>query len=307
MYKTAGVLIICLLMANILQAQDTLPRFSATARGPGRILISWHNKYPVVTQINIQRSADSLKNFATLLTVPDPRLPENGAMDTKATHPNFYYRLFIVLDKGKYIFTPSRRPHSRTEETVTTAPKEEDDAEESIARAANTRLLVIAPPTDKQGSRIKTPATIHGLPELALSNTVFVRKGDSLLGQLSGRQVQTFRDSLLRRTKDTLIFIDGDTLLIKPFIAKEVYRVSPYVYTNKYGNINVSLAEARTRHYSVKFFDENDKLLFELSEIRDPSLILDKTNFRHSGWFHFELYDGSQLKEKNKFFIPKEF
>jgi len=307
MYKTAGVLIICLLMATTLQAQDTLPRFSATARGPGRILISWHNKYPVVSQISIQRSADSLKNFATLLTVPDPRLPENGAMDTKATHPNFYYRLFIVLDNGKYIFTPARRPHSRTEETPATAQKEEDDAEESIARAANTRLLVIAPPTDKQRSRIKTPATIHGLPELTLSNTVFVRKGDSLLGQLSGTQVQTFRDSLLRRTKDTLIFIDGDTLLIKPFVAKEVYKVSPYVYTSRSGNINVSLPEARTRHYSVKFFDENDKLLFELSEIKDPSLILDKTNFHHSGWFHFELYDGSQIKEKNKFFIPKEF
>ena len=57
----------------------------------------------------------------------------------------------------------------------------------------------------------------------------------------------------------------------------------------------------------MKFFDEDDKLLFELSEIRDPDLTLDKTNFRHSGWFRFELYDGDQLKEKNKFFIPKEF
>jgi hypothetical protein len=145
------------------------------------------------------------------------------------------------------------------------------------------------------------------MPELALSNTVFVRKGDALLGRLTGAQVQTFRDSLLRRTKDTLVFISGDTLLIKPFVVKEAYRASPYVYTGKFGNVQVSLPEAPHRHYAVRFFDEENKLLFELSEIKDPSLTLDKTNFRHSGWFHFELYDGDQLKEKNKFFIPKEF
>src|SRR5579871_5494854 len=101
MQRNLGILLVCLLSSASLKAQDTLPRFTATARGPGKILISWHNKYPVVTQISIQRSADSLKNFTTLLTVPDPRLPENGAVDGKASHPNFFYRLFIVFDNGQ--------------------------------------------------------------------------------------------------------------------------------------------------------------------------------------------------------------
>ena len=307
MHRSAGSLILCLLLTSILRAQDTLPRFSATARGPGKTLISWHNRFRIVTQISIQRSTDSLRNFTTLLTVPDPRLPENGAMDNNAIHPNFYYRLFIVLDNGKYIFTPSRRPHSQSEEAVVTIQKEkEEEPEESVARAAaGNRLLVIPPASER--SKIRTPTAIHSLPELTLSNTLYVRKGDSLIGRLSGTRVQSFRDSLLQKTKDTLVFIDGDTLMIKPFVAKEVYRASQYIYAGKYGNIHVSLPEAPKRHYAVKFFDEDDKLLFELSEIRDPDLTLDKTNFRHSGWFRFELYDGDQLKEKNKFFIPKEF
>ncbi|GGA90806.1 hypothetical protein [Puia dinghuensis] len=313
MYKTAGsLLFICFVFSLVLRAQDTLPRFSVTVRGPGKILISWHNKYPVVSQISIQRSADSLRNFNTLITVPDPRLPENGATDNKAPHPNFYYRLFIVLDNGKYLFTPSRRPHSQSEEPViaqkeTQKEKQDDDTDESIARAADARMLVLSPASDKERSRIKTPSTIHTLPALALSNTIYVRKGDEIIGQLSSTRIQAFRDSVLRRTKDTLVFINGDTLLIKPFIAKEVYKPSPYIFTGKYGNIEVKLPEAPRKHYAVKFFDENDKLLFELSEIKDPSLTLDKTNFHHSGWFHFELYDGDQLKEKNKFFIPREF
>ncbi len=308
MQRTVGILFISLLFTAILRAQDTLPHFSATARGPGKILISWHNHYPVVTQISIQRSSDSLKNFTTLLTVPDPTLPENGAVDNKAPHPNFYYRLFIVLESGKYLFTPSHRPQSNTGENE--AVVREDNAGQELSRAVNSRIVFVDPARDRHPATIKNPSAIHGSPEItdvAFSAPIFVRRGDSVIGRLSGRQIQSFRDSMLNRTRDTLVFIDGDTLLIKPFVPIEVYKISAYVYIGRYGNIHVSLPEAGKRHYAVKFFDENNKLLFELSEIKDPALILDKTNFQHAGWFRFELYDADQLKEKNKLFIPKEF
>ncbi|MBS1663313.1 MAG: hypothetical protein JST68_19875 [Bacteroidetes bacterium] len=304
MHRHACILLIGFFLSTLLRAQDTLPRFSATARGPGKILISWHNNYPVVTQISIQRSTDSAKNFTTLLTVPDPKLPENGAMDSKAPHPNFYYRLFIVLENGRYLFTPSHRPGTNTEGATT---KEKEDDTESLTKMAGARILYIDPSTTRGKTQVKSPSTIRSMPEMELSTTVFVRKGDTLIGRLSGSRIQAFRDSLLKKTKDTLLFIDGDTLQIKPFIPKEVYRTSSYVFTGKYGNIHVSLPGAAQRHYGIKFYDESNKLLFELSEIKDQTLILDKTNFRHSGWFRFELYDGDQIKEKNKFFIPKDF
>jgi len=302
MYRTVGALFIGIFLTVVLRAQDTLPRFTATARGPGKILISWRNKYPVVSQISIQRSTDSLSNFTTLLTVPDPRLPENGAVDIKAPHPNFYYRLFIVLDNGNYLFTHSQRPHSNTGETA--AATAADNADNTITRSLDTRVLFISPADSRTRSNLKLPSTIHGSPGLAITNSILVRKGDTLLGRLPGMAIQAFRDSVLRHSKDTIVYIDGDTLLIKPFVPKEVYKISASVFTGKYGNIHIVLPEAPRRHYAIKFFDEPGKLLFELSEIKDPSLILDKTNFHHSGWFHFELYDGDQLKEKNKFFIP---
>jgi len=315
MVKMIGLLLTGMLLTTLLRAQDTLPRFSAIARGPGKILISWHNTYPVVTQISIQRSTDSLKNFATLLTVPDPKLPANGVTD-KAPHPNFYYRLFIVLENGKYLFTPSRRPGSTSEGIASNegkasaqnqTPDQKDEEDVALAKMAGTRILYIDQ-ADKEKARVKGPTAIHTLPSVELSNTVYVRKGDSLVGQLTGSgRIQAFRDSLLKKTKDTLVFVDGDTLRIKPFIPKEEYRVSPYVYTGKLGNVHVSLPGAAQRHFAVRFYDDSNKLLFELTEIKDTSLILDKTNFHHSGWFRFELYDGDQLKEKNKLFIPKEF
>lgn len=317
MPRTAGFsLIISFLFVSSLffvisaGAQDTLPRFSATARGTGKILVSWHNPYPGITQISIQRSIDSLKNFTTLLTVPDPRLPENGAMDTKAPHPNFYYRLFVVMEDGKYFFTPSHRPHSDPGQPPAVAASVNDkaDPEEPTSKMESTRVQVLNPAAGKGQPRISTPSSIRGgLPEIEVEKTVFIRKGDSVIGQIPGSKIRAYRDSLLHKTKDTLVFIDGDSLLIRPFVPKEVYRVSSYVFTGKLGNIHILLPDAVKRRYRVRFFDDTNKLLFELAEIKDPSLILDKTNFHHAGWFRFELYDGDQLKEKNKFLIPKDF
>jgi hypothetical protein len=307
MFRTLAISFI-LLLSLIARAQDTLPRFSVAARGPGKILISWHNHYPTVTQISIQRSADSLKYFTTLLTVPDPHLPENGAMDLKATHPNFYYRLFIVLGEGKYLFTSSKKPQTNTGVTPAATQDDTDETDALLAKTDHQRVMFLNLQTVKGAPQVKSPSSIQGgLHEIEVQKTVYIKKGETVLGQIPGSRIRAFRDSLLTKTKDTLIFIDGDSLLIRPFVPRDIYRTSSYVFTGKYGNVQISLADAPKKHYALRFFDDNNKLLFELSAIRAPSLILDKTNFLHAGWFRFELYEDGQLKEKNKLFIPKEF
>jgi hypothetical protein len=95
--------------------------------------------------------------------------------------------------------------------------------------------------------------------------------------------------------------------LIKPFVPKEVYKVSNYIFTAKDGNINISLPDATTKKYSVKFLELDSSPVFDLKEIRAAFLIVDKTNFVHSGWFRFELFEDGKLKEKNRLFIPKDF
>jgi hypothetical protein len=311
MRRTPVFLLTFLLLGSMAMAQDTLPRFSVTVRGSGKILVSWHNPFSTLTQISIQRSSDSLKNFTTLLTVPDPTLPENGAVDARATDPNFYYRLFIVLQGGNYMFSQSLRAHA----AISELPKEKkkdpldidaDEEDMGMSKIDNQRLR-FAGDNPKQKLVINAPAHIRTLPTVDIDKPILVKKGDSLIGQVAGNRLREFRDSILKHTKDTLVFIDGDTVQIHPFVPKEVYRISAYVFTGKYGNIHLALPEAGKKHYSVKFFDGEDKLLFELSAIKDPSLILDKANFFHAGWFRFELYEEGQLKEKNKLFIPKEF
>jgi maltose-binding protein MalE len=104
-----------------------------------------------------------------------------------------------------------------------------------------------------------------------------------------------------------MVFVAVDTILIKPFTAKETYRASRYVYTEKYGNVMIVLPEATRKKYSISFFEENKKPVFQIKEIKSPSLVVDKSNFVHAGWFWFELYEEGKLKERHRFFIPKDF
>jgi len=275
-------------------SQNVLPDFSATTRGGGKTIISWTNAYPVVTQISIQRSFDSLRNYKTILTVPDPRVPQNGFVDSKAPTDFQFYRLFIVLDSGKYLFTKPRRAVWDTSKIVQIqAPTKKEE---------NNRIITEIPKTDTPATVVTETPKIPRPPK-----NYYVKRRDTIVMQFTESNLKAFRDSLLYKTKDTLVFRSGDTLLIKPFVPKEVYKPSLYVFTGKDGNVTISLPNVAEKKYHLKFFEEDSTPLFELKEVKDSPLTIDKTNFMHGGWFRFELYENGQLKEKHKFYLPKDF
>jgi len=105
-----SLLLLILAGAFTANAQDTLPDFSIRNVGNNRIIIGWNNTFPVVKQISIQRSFDSLTGFKTILTVPDPMAPQNGYLDTKATNDHMFYRLYVLLEKGSFLFSSAKKP-----------------------------------------------------------------------------------------------------------------------------------------------------------------------------------------------------
>ena len=107
--------------------------------------------------------------------------------------------------------------------------------------------------------------------------------------------------------KDTLVYNTPDTIIIKPFVPKEVYKPSKFVFTEKDGNVKIVLPLATEKKYTIKFFDEFSIPVFEIKQIKYSILTLDKSNFIHFGWYKFELYEDGVLKEKNKLFVPKDF
>jgi hypothetical protein len=221
-------LFICLAALSS-DAQDTLPKFSVRNVGANRVIIGWTNPYPVVKQISIQRSHDSLVNFKTILSVTDPMAVQNGFADTKAPNDHMYYRLFVNLEKGQFFFTESKQPRWDT------------------ARIYN-------------------------------------------------------RDPITGKIRDSV-----SVTITKPVIKKPEFVPSYFVYTNKEGYIFINLPDADKKKYHIKFFENEADFLFEIRNIREAALTLDKTNFLHSGWFHFELYNDEKLVERNKVYLGKDF
>lgn len=249
-------------------AQDTLPKFTVIDKGNNRIQIKWINPYATCNQILIQRSFDSSKNFKTIFVVPSPNLLINGYVDNTAIINNMYYRVFYVLEGGNYFFSTSQQP-------IQVGMYTKKDISSSIEYTDNRQVVI--------------------------------KKGDSTIRILGIKQLKQFRDSILIQTKDTLFSRTFDTIIVKPFIPKESFIPSMYVFTEKEGYVKIMLPGVVEKHYYIRFYEMDSSFLFEIKRIKASFIIVDKVNFVHAGWFMFELYEDGKLKEKNKVYIPKDF
>lgn len=82
---------------------------------------------------------------------------------------------------------------------------------------------------------------------------------------------------------------------------------SLYVFTLKDGYLHIRLPDAPAKKYTLKFYDEKEEFLFELKDLAQPKMTLEKSNFYHAGWFRFELFEEDRLIEKHRFYLAKDF
>ncbi len=258
--------------------QDALPDFSITERNQ-RVVISWTNPFPNLSQLNVQRSYDSLRYFATIFSPETSSLPQNGYTDNVVPSGKVFYRIFYVQTGGDYHFTKSKRAGS---------------------------VSVSAAQTDVESARDLTASKFANI-DPADKRIVSVKIKDATYKQLPAYLFKPFRDSILKQTKDTLIAINDTLVTLSPYVQKELWKASKYIFANSDGYISIALPKVEERKYTVKFFDDNGTPIFETGRVRESPLILDKATFIHAGWFSFELYEDDKLKEKNKFYLPKDF
>jgi hypothetical protein len=72
---------------------------------------------------------------------------------------------------------------------------------------------------------------------------------------------------------------------------------------DKNGDLMISVPPGLQGRYKVRFFGEDKGLLFEIRQIQDPVLIVEKYNFRHAGLYQYELYRDNSLVERSSFRI----
>jgi hypothetical protein len=287
-------------------AQDTLPQFSVKDIGKERYVISWVNNYPYTAQITIQRSFDSIRGYKSILTVPDPNAKQNGYADSKAINDHMFYRLYIQLENGRFLFTAAKQPsreiiiaEPQPKPVVTTSPtvpqkKEELAPKQSsfttpapVAVAINTENNPVTITTDEKTNVQVEPATentvTREIPAVKRVEPIIVRLQNVRLGDSA-------KTPLAVTTKDD----------------PNAYAPSLFVYTHPDGNIRIQVPNrARLSNYRIKFFESDKRFLFELKNLPAPNFQLDKINFLHGGWFLFELYEDARLIEKHKLHLDR--
>ena len=85
-----------------------------------------------------------------------------------------------------------------------------------------------------------------------------------------------------------------DTIVTAPIMK------SKYIYVDVVtGHVNMSLPDdVGTHHYSIKFFDQQGRLITDAPRISTAKLIMDRRNFQKRGTIKFVLKkDGQELED----------
>ncbi|MGC8749402.1 hypothetical protein [Hydrotalea sp.] len=264
------------------QAIDTLPNFSVHFLNKNKVQISWINPYPDCNQLVVQRSYDSIKFFTSIFSAQSPELQQNGFVDNQFTPGvKVFYRIFYVLKDGHYFFTASKSPANGIATNANASP------------ATNNN-------DDNTHNNTKTKDAV-------IMYRIFNRDRDSLLYMLEPQDFKHFKDSVYANSKDTLTMLANYEVLLKRYVPKIVWKPSIYVFTNNKGYVTIALPDVKKHEYHLKFFNDKNELMFQMNNIQEKYLVVDKSNFLQAGWYFFELYEDHHLKEKNKFYLEKEF
>jgi hypothetical protein len=144
---------------------------------------------------------------------------------------------------------------------------------------------------------------------LNTADSISISFQDSIIAKLPYNLFIKFRDSVYSNSKDSLLSVGQNLVVIHPYVPKAgEFHASQYMFTDRSGALNLRLPKAGEKKYALHVYEADGKTqLFNLKHITDPELIINKSNFMHAGWFVFELYEDDKLKERNMFYIQKEF
>ncbi len=294
MNKFVSILIILICTKPF--AQDTLPKFTANILSADKVRISWTNPYSNCVQISVQKSYDSTKFFSTAFSSLSPELPQNGFIDKNyLKQVKTFYRIFYVLEDGRYFFTKSKQAKTDSSIYQQTNTSQKKDSSISFNGQVIDLNLVTIPPLPIETTAKKRMVSIYK------------RTIDSAYLVIEESKYLRFKDSITTKTKDTLNLLENDIVIWKPFVPKSLWKPSSTIFTNTKGYVNVILPNLKNHHYKIIFYDDKNLEIFRIKQLKQDKLMLEKSNFLHEGWFYFELYEDEKLKEKNKFFIEKDF
>lgn len=190
----------------------------------GKIVVSWKNdNAKTISNISIQRSFDSLKNFTTIGTVLNPQNLENGFADDKAPFNRMYYRLFVSFDGGSYEFSKIHRPQI-----------EISNKEDLPENYYGIRYFWQLDPETATGSDSSAIVMVPSIPQIRVPDSVIIpNKPAPEVITYPSKRIYTVRESSLvlyladapKRKYHVKFYDDADNLVLELNKLKEEYLI----------------------------------------------------------------------------------
>lgn len=241
-----------ILVVTKLHAQPLLPEIVG-ASDKGINVLSWISQYDGIKSIAVQRSSDSVYNFATIGYVKNLKKGSQAFIDGHPVPGNNWYRLYIAFNSDLTWYSNRFKIHV--------------DSATILAKG-------VLPPNDslqKLASRIKVDTSSARQPAQP------------------GKPVDTLQQLV---NKIRLSIPDPGDVDVFSYIK------SQYVFTNPFtGHVTMEVPDVKKYHYSIRFYNMNNKKVLEIPRILESPVIIDKRNFQKKGVFKFDLMKGEEKME----------
>ncbi len=261
-------------------AQPTLPEVAGSA-DKGVVILSWVCQYDKVKSIAVMRSLDSTKINQNIGFV---KMVDKGLQAFADAHPEAgrnFYKLIIQFKSG--LSWSSNRVGVNVDKTMLEQSKHTLPVNDSLQHFVITEEM-----TDIGKTNSSVPAQPVKSGSVSPSGDT-ARKHKVLISfefDTSAVNEQALAANANRiappRKKITVAFDDQGSSV-------PVAVVSKLIFTEpETGHVRMNLPEdILSHHYSVKFYNERNIMIFEVPKISLPKIIIDKRNFQKRGIYKF--------------------
>ena len=240
-------------------AQPALPDIIGVSQN-GMNILSWTSQYDGVKSIAVQRSVDSVYNFASIGYV------KNIAKGTQAFidgHPNpgkNWYRLYIVFNSDLTWYS------NRVKIMVDSAD------------LLKNRVVISYDSLQKLASRVRVIDTSKNVPTSGTPTTTTVTNPNGTTSTI----ITPPKPLAPPKPVITLTIPDASTVDAYAYIKSDYVFINPFT-----GHVNVEIKDSRQHQYSLLFYDQKNKVVLEIPRIPEPAIIIDKRNFHKKGMYRF--------------------
>lgn len=251
-------------------SQEPLPDFTIKKGTQNQKVISWRNNFgDMLIVLNIQRSGDSVRNFRTVYSEPNPSLAVNAFTDMKPVPGMDYYRIYYQMKNGSYSFTKAKKVASGF---VSDGLFSHLDAKHVTIKGDEDRTVTIS--------------DFH-----KIADSVMLGTSDSLF---------YFSDSTVNYKKFNAIAAINSG----PVNNNSLIPVSNYLFLNADGSLVIRIPDNKAYDYSMVIYQpEGNAVLYKIDRFPGSEIILSKSSFMRSGFYPYELFEDGKLKERSRFQI----